>query len=242
MPKRPTIGLLVCDHLDAEVVDVVGGDYDDLLFPQLLGPLHAELRCYDAVDGVLPVSPSECDAWVTTGSRHSAMDEDQWIINLGAFLVDVVESERPLVAICFGHQLLARAMGGAVVRAEQGWGIGPKRFVLSDPPDWLSEAGGTFEVLMSHRDQVVEVPVGARVFATSQYCPVGAYVIGENVFSVQGHPEFVASLSRILIERRRGLIDARVCDEALERLGGAWSDEEIKRGVVAFLDQRLGDR
>ena len=170
------------------------------------------------------------------------MDEDQWIINLGAFLVDVVESKRPLVAICFGHQLLARALGGAVVRAMQGWGIGPKRFVLSDPPDWLSEAGGTFEVLMSHRDQVVEVPAGARVFATSQYCPVGAYVIGENVFSVQGHPEFVASLSRVLIERRRGLIDASVCDEALERLGGAWSDEEIKRGVVAFLDQRLGDR
>lgn len=240
MPETPTIGLLVCDHLDPVVRDAIGGDYQDLLFPDLLGPVGAELRLYEAVNGDLPADPFECDAWVTTGSRHSAMDEDPWIQRLGEFLGRIVESGRPLVAICFGHQLLAKAQGGRVVRSENGWGVGPKRFEVTGSPAWLAGQDDGFEVLMSHRDQVEVAPAGAEVFASADYCPIGGYTIGDSVISLQGHPEFVGELSEVLINRRREAIGDDVCDEALGRLHAEWSDSKIRSGVVTFLRDRLG--
>ena len=121
------VGLLECDHVDERFRDATDGDYLEL-FGRLFGA-HVpdlELRPFDVVGGELPDGPEVCDGWVCTGSRHSAYDDLPWIADLQAFIREVAAAGRPFVGICFGHQVLAQALGGRVERAS-GWGAGVAR-------------------------------------------------------------------------------------------------------------------
>lgn len=209
-----TVGLLLCDHLDADVAERVG-DYTEL-FPAAFAPVGVDLRIYDATRGEMPSSPEECDGWITSGSRRSSYEEDAWILDLHDFARDLAQQRRPHVGICFGHQVIARALGGTVEPAAVGWGVGVKRFRIEDPAPWM-EPSSDFAILMSHRDQVTRLPPGASVVASADYCPVGAYRIDDHVFCVQGHPEFVPELSRMLMEKRRDAM-GRVVEDGLASL------------------------
>jgi GMP synthase-like glutamine amidotransferase len=92
----------------------------------------------------------------------------------------------------------------------------------------------SFDLLMSHRDQVTRLPEGAEVVATATYCPVGAYRIGDHVFCVQGHPEWVPELSRILMGKRREVIGDEVVDAALESLQEPPDSEAVVAWVAEF--------
>jgi GMP synthase-like glutamine amidotransferase len=183
-----TVGLILCDHLDPGPA-AVAGDYPDL-FPAAFAPHGLELRVYEATLGELPEDLDECDVWMVSGSRRSAYEDEGWIAAVSDLIVRIEAARRPLAGICFGHQLTARALGGEVTRAEVGWGVGGRRFDVVAPAPWMDD-GDRFTLLMSHRDQVTRLPDGAEVVATAPYCPVGAYRIGDHVFCVQGHPEFV---------------------------------------------------
>jgi GMP synthase-like glutamine amidotransferase len=229
-----TVGLLLCDHLDPHVVERVG-DYTEL-FPDAFVPAGIDLRIYEVTRGEFPRSTDECEAWVTSGSRRSCYEDEAWIHQLHDFARDLARQRRPHVGICFGHQLIARALGGVVEPAGSGWGIGAKTFTVTDPTPWMRPPPESFTILMSHRDQVTRLPEGATVVAGADYCPVGAYRIEDHVFCVQGHPEFVPELCRLLIEKRRETIGAPV-DEALEslelpldhRLVVGWMAEFLRR-------------
>ena len=105
-----TIGLLLCDHLDPDVADAVG-DYTEL-YPKAFGRVGVDLRIYEATLGELPTSIDECEGWITSGSRHSSYEDQPWIHALAELQRELAAARRPQVGICFGHQLLARALGG----------------------------------------------------------------------------------------------------------------------------------
>lgn len=234
-PPPLRIGLLLCDHLDDDVAAQVG-DYTEL-FPAIFEPAGVDLRVYEVTRGELPQSLEECDGWIVSGSRRSTYEDEQWIHDLEELVRRLVDERRKLVGICFGHQMTAQALGGTVERADVGWGVGVKSFEVIAPPTWM-EPVEEFTVLMSHRDQVTVLPEGAELIATAEYCPVGAYRIGDHVFCVQGHPEFVPELSRILMGKRRDVIGGDVVDTALATLDGridggrivAWMAEFFRRG------------
>lgn len=232
MQSPATVGLLLCDRLDPDVEAQVGGNYDDVLFPALLAPLGAEVTVFDARVGELPTSADQCDAWITSGSRHTATDDDPWIKDLGDCLVQLANDERPLVAVCFGHQLLARAAGGRVERAAM-WGVGARRFAWTDGR--AADGSKGFTALMSHQDQVTQLPPGARLLAEAEYCPVGAYTWGTNTLSLQGHPEFVPELCRALISRRRPIIGDQVSDAGLASLADVAGLDATRDWVVSTL-------
>ncbi len=211
------IGLLLCDHLDDDVAAQVG-DYTDL-YPAVFSPAGMELTVFEAARGELPDDLDDYDGWIVSGSRHSTYDDEDWIHDLEELVRRIVADGGPLVGICFGHQLTAQALGGKVEPAAVGWGVGVKSFEVVAPAPWMGHVA-EMRLLMSHRDQVTRLPGGAEVIATSDYCPVGAYRIGDRVFCVQGHPEFVPELSRILMERRRSIIGDEVVDEAMGTLDG----------------------
>ncbi|HEX3865961.1 MAG TPA: hypothetical protein VHV78_04380, partial [Gemmatimonadaceae bacterium] len=113
------IGLLACDEVAMRFRDVAGGGGYQQMFERLLSPHVPELRItrFDVQAGEMPAGARACDAWITTGSRASVYDDVVWIRAAEAFIRKVADSDRPFVGICFGHQLLARALGAEVRRA-----------------------------------------------------------------------------------------------------------------------------
>ncbi len=213
---RLTVGLLLCDHLDPDAAGVAG-DYP-VLYPATFSPHGLDVRVYEAVAGELPGRTDECDVWMTSGSRRSAYEDEGWIVDLAGFIARLADERRPHAGICFGHQLTARALGGAVAKSPAGWGVGGRTFDVVAPAPWMEPDVDRFTILMSHQDQVTELPDDAELVATADYCPVGAYRIGDHVFCVQGHPEFVPGLSALLMEKRRAAIGDEVVEAGLASL------------------------
>jgi len=234
------VGLLLCDHLDADVAPTAG-DYTEL-YPAVLGPVGVELRVYEVIRGEFPTTTDECDGWIVSGSRRSAYEPEPWIEALAEFIRRVVDARRPLVGICFGHQLIALALGGEVSAAEVGWGVGAKSFRVVAGAPWMQPGTGHFTILMSHKDQVQRLPEGAELLASADYCPVGAYRIEDHVFCVQGHPEFVPELSRVLIEKRRPVLGDELADEAIESLDRPVDRDLLAHWIADFLGHHDANR
>lgn len=228
------IGLLLCDHLDADIAAVVG-DYTEL-FPSAFSPVGLDLRIYEVTKGELPKSPDECRGWITSGSRYSAYDSEPWITDLSEFTVAVAKEQIPHMGICFGHQLIAQALGGKVERSDAGWGVGAKDFDIVDSAPWMQPEAEQFRVLMSHQDQVVELPYGGQVIASAPYCPVGAYRVSTHVFCIQGHPEFTPALNRLLIEKRRSKLGEPTAGDALASLAGPLDHGLLVGWIARFFD------
>ena len=199
-------GLLVVGHVDPKSRHIAG-DYPGL-FADLLGPVGIEIVPYAADEGQLPESLSECEGWLCSPSRQSVYDDEPWIRDIEELLRDLVARERPFVGICFGHQLLAQALGGRVERASEGWGVGVQEYEVVEAIPAMQPAARHFSLIASHEDQVVEVPAAARVIARSDYCPAAALAVGERAWTVQAHPEFVPDLADHLLAGRTDLIGA----------------------------------
>lgn len=231
-PDRLDVGLLLCDHLDPDVAELVG-DYTEL-FPAIFEPAGVDLTVYEITRGEFPERLDAHAGWIVSGSRRSVYEDEGWIRDLEELVRRIVAERHPLVGICFGHQMTAQALGGTVEQAPVGWGVGRKAFEVTATADWM-EPVDEFTILMSHRDQVTRLPEGAEVVATADYCPVGAYRIGDHVFCVQGHPEFVPELSRILMAKRREVIGEQVVDAALDTLHEPADSERVVAWMAEFL-------
>ena len=98
-------------------------------------------RAYATEDGEIPVSPTECDAWLITGSKHGVYDDLPWIEPLKTFLRGARAAGQPIVGVCFGHQILAEALGGQAVKSEKGWGAGVHDYEVVRRPGWMARSG-----------------------------------------------------------------------------------------------------
>lgn len=210
------VGLIQCGNINSLLV-TDHGDYPEMV-SALLGP-EVDLVAFDVQTGQVP-DPGECDGWVISGSVDSTYDDLPWIDPTEHFLRDVVSRQVPVVGVCFGHQLLAQALGGRVEKADAGWGIGVHEYRLADElPDSVDLAPGTrLKLIASHQDQVVELPAGAEVVASSDHCPVAAFTIGPRVLAIQPHPEFSVGFAHHLVEARRHLFGDELADQALADL------------------------
>ncbi|HEY4583996.1 MAG TPA: GMP synthase [Acidimicrobiia bacterium] len=195
------IGLLVCDHVRPEFLGI-SGDNDDMFRSLFADHDEVEVVAYDVVNGELPGDPSEADAWMTTGSRYSVNDDDPWIRDLEEFVRTVADAGIPFVGICFGHQLIAKALGGSVVKSDRGWGVGVQEVEISEDLGW----GTSVRVLTSYQDQVDSLPPGGKILGWNDHCPVSVMGVGTTMLGIQGHPEFETAYSEALMESRRGQV------------------------------------
>ncbi|CAN5843942.1 GMP synthase [soil metagenome] len=232
MSRPLRVGLLQCGHVHPDLL-ATHGDYTQL-FGDLLGPHGVELTTHD-VTRCLPDNAGAQDGWLVSGSPDSTYDPLGWIAPLEGFLRRLVEMRAPLVAVCFGHQLLAQAHGGRVERATAGWGAGAHEYELTGAPSWAAlGSSGPVRLVASHQDQVVALPPGAEVVASTPHCPVAAFTLGSSALAVQPHPEFTAELSRDLIEVRRDRIGSKNADAALATLDRPLDRDRVAAGMVAF--------
>ena len=211
------IGILQTGDAPLELKDQFG-EYGDM-FVQMLDqhPNDFEYIIYRVVHQEFPDSADECDAWLITGSRHGAYEDLQWIHALKAFILEIAEIGRPLIGICFGHQIIAEALGGRVEKSDKGWGLGFDTYALTEDTPGTGSPELTLHIF--HQDQVVELPPGARVFASSDFCEYAGLMIGDNIMTIQAHPEFVNEFNQQLLQARRtSVLPEGLADEAINEL------------------------
>ncbi|MDO6708758.1 GMP synthase [Photobacterium sp. 1_MG-2023] len=232
------IGILQCDDVRDDL-QPAHGNYP-AMFEQLLH--HAddqlELVFYRALDGELPADVDECDVYMTTGSRHGVNDDLPWIPPLLAFIRELDARQKKLVGICFGHQLIAKALGGKVAQASQGWGVGVATHDLMALPDGVQPMAAipdALSLVVSHQDQVVKLPDRAVVLAGSDFCPYAMIQVGPHFLGIQGHPEFSKPYSKDLMLARKASLPAEVLDNGLTSLQKPVDAERVTRWMLDFL-------
>ncbi len=227
------LGLLVCDHVRPEFLHV-SGDYEDMFRRLFASHDEVEVVGYDVIGGELPADTSGCDAWITTGSRYSVNDEEPWIRDLEQFVRQVADSAAPFIGICFGHQLIAKALGGSVVRSDRGWGVGLKEVDVRGDLG----LGDSYRVLTSHQDQIDALPPGGEILGWNEHCPVAMLGVGDNMVGIQGHPEFDPDYSEALMESRRGnLIPEETVDAGLASLGESPDSARLADWIIDFVER-----
>lgn len=233
------IGILKTDSVLPELARVYG-EYPEM-FSNLLRGVDStlEFETWDVARGEIPSDPATCDAWLITGSRRSIYEEEPWIAPLEQYVRRLHDEKRRLVAICFGHQLVARALGGRAGKADQGWTIGVQDLEIDTPFTWLDDAPSTIRLIHSHQDQVLELPSGAVRVATTPACPLAMFQIGNHIMAVQGHPEFTPEYAGELYEKRRKLFGERLYEEARTSLDEGHDSRVLAEWIVRFLHAKI---
>ena len=232
------IGILGCDDVP-ERLRHLGGTYREmfqaLLEPHLPG---ARFTWFDAVQGELPASPDACDAYLCTGSRYSAYEERGWIVALKEYVRQLHEARKPFIGVCFGHQILAEALGGSVEAAQQGWGVGIHEMRVSGSERWMEPKQEDCKLQYMHADQVQRLPPDSVVLATAPHCPVAMFRVGETMLGIEGHPEFPAAYVEALVQARRERIGAARAQAALDSLEKPVDDNAVARWIANFIKAR----
>lgn len=229
------IGILKTDAVRPEWVPDFG-EYPDM-FTALLAKADPDLEfaVYDVEEGEYPDDIDEVDAYLITGSKSSVYEEKAWIARLMDFVRELHAREKKIVGICFGHQIIAHALGGRTEKSHKGWGVGRHTHSFNHSPDWHDGGDADFDILVSHQDQVVANATGAKVLAGSDFCENAVVQLGDHILTFQGHPEFVSEYSREIMDFRREAIGEDVYSSGMDSLAKDAEGDRVARWIVNFL-------
>ena len=216
------------------------GSFPEMFIALMAGEdLKATYEIYAAEAGIFPRDISACQAWVIMGSPFSAYDDMPWIHRLEALIPEIAQAKIPLIGICFGHQLIAKALGGRVEKAKQGWEVGVKHYKIYERPSWMKGGGNTIGGFVFHQDQVVALPSNARNIAGNAACTIGMVVYDQPIFTLQSHPEFTKEFAakRYRTSQGKALRNQEVAD-ALASLDQPTHNPDVARWFGAFLKSK----
>ena len=218
------IGILQAGHAPDVMISKTG-DYGEL-FQNFLSGEGFDFTIYSIVDMEFPSSTSDAEGWLITGSRHGTYEAHDFIPPLEALIRDIHERQLPLTGICFGHQIIAQALGGKVEKYSGGWSVGHTEYTFEDEVTTLNAW---------HQDQVTEVPSDAVSTGSSSFCKFAFLVYGSHIFSVQAHPEFSADFIEGLIDYRgRGVVPDQLLNDARSKLSLSTNSDRIRQKIVTL--------
>ena len=219
------IGILQTGHAPESLISETG-DYDTF-FHRLLAGHGFAFETFSVVDMDFPKGPDAADGWVITGSRHGAYEALPFIPPLEDLIRAIYTEGRPMIGVCFGHQIVAQALGGVVEKYAEGWSVGATHYDYK---------GKTVTLNAWHQDQVVVAPREATAIASSPFCANAALVYGDKIWTIQPHPEFDADFIDGLVRTRgKGVVPETLLSDALARLGTATDEALIADEMASFL-------
>ena len=196
-------------------------------------------RAWAARDGELPPDILAADAWVLTGSVASVTQPEPWMKRTGQAVRQRHAAGRTLVGLCFGHQLIAQALGGAVGRSAGGFRLGVADTQITVQEPWMDPPLPRLSLFAAHEDQVQQAPPGARVLGSSAHCPVGAYAIGRHVLCTQYHPELTRPFMRDLLATFGHKFGASVAAQAAAQIEQNVDADTFMRWAAQFIERSL---
>ena len=205
--------------------DAMAGRFDPypVMFERFIGLAghEFEFEAFCVVGGEMPPSIHACDGWLITGSRHGVYDRLEWMAPLQDFIRELAAAKIPLIGVCFGHQIIAQALGGEVVISDKGWGVGLHQYDVEQTYPWMKTDSRRAGMYAYHQDQVVKCPAAAEVFLSSVFCPYAGLSYEDSIISVQAHPEFEAAYEIALLEAYGGrVVPAEVARQAQATMSG----------------------
>ena len=233
------IGILQCDHVSDNLIKT-HGDYSDM-FTDLIQSQDntVEVCVYDLTTNQFPVDLHACDGYIITGSQFSAYDDIPWIHRAKALISNLYNAKIPTIGICFGHQIIAEALGGKVKKAvDKGWGVGVQLWEVKSKEEWMQNKPlDKIALRASHQDQVVKLPPDSKLIASSDFCPIAGFQTGNSMLALQGHPEFSRDYSKALINKRADRISSDVAATALETLKQEVDADTVAAWMIEFIKQ-----
>lgn len=213
------VALLQAHHIPEHRRAASGGNYPHI-FANMFERTETiiDLDAFDVTKNTYPDSPAIYDAFLISGSSASAFDSDQWIIDLKAYIQMLYQRGHKIIGICFGHQIIAEALGGKVIRAEKGWGIGVKTIEIIARQPWMKPYYHHCSLLFYHQDHVILEPDNAIILARNEFCEIQMYCIGTQVLGIQAHPEMLSGHNHRIIMDARGKLDDFIVKDAVESL------------------------
>ena len=223
------IGFLQCGHF-LQAAGYPSRTYTDL-YSKLLENQGFTFRTWSVVDMEFPEDVHDADGWLITGSRHGAYEDLPFIPPLEDFIRKAYDAEVPMVGVCFGHQIIAQALGGKVVKFPDGWAVGRTEYDF-----------GTEKLALNawHQDQVIEPPADAEVIATSDFCRYAGFRYKKAALSVQPHPEFdQTAIDLLLTERAPGLVPADRVKRAVQDADRPVDNAALARQIASFFKENI---
>lgn len=229
------LGLLACDSL-WEPLRTDFGDYAEM-FAALLEAAGArfDLVVYPVYRQTLPPAVDACDAWLVSGSRAGVYESLPWIAPLLDFVRATHRAGHPQAGICFGHQVLAHALGGRTEKAPYGWSIGNIATTLLARPAWLGATPARLDLHMAHQDQVVRLPPGALHLATTAHCHYAGFTLDDCVLGLQAHPEFTTDFMCAMTTDRSFEVADAIRDAAMNTYTRPAASATVAQWLVRFL-------
>jgi GMP synthase (glutamine-hydrolysing) len=231
--NKITVGILNADELALEVENKFG-NYSDM-FQQLFQNSPFVFKSYQVTQEIYPTDINECNAYLITGSKFSAYENITWIIKLKEFIKELHRQNKKLIGICFGHQIIAEALGGQVTKSSHGWGVGLMDSKIICNKAWMEPKIPSYALLVSHQDQVEKLPEHAICIASNHFCLNSSFQLNENILTFQGHPEFSKEYLLQIMNKRRKAIGEETYRSALSSLDNKVDTSMIISWIENFI-------
>jgi len=218
--------------------------FEQLLRPSLPQACFSKVAVIDGIERVDDVDAH--DVYVFSGSPAGVYEDHPWIQDAEQLVRDAHAKGKVLIGICFGHQLIAKALGGRVEKSDKGWGVGAHSVDVVAPEAWmqpgLPEGTSQVNVLVSHQDQVVEPPEGAKTLMATEFCPYSMLRIGDRVLTMQGHPEMVQTIIEAILEMRKPIFTEEVYESGWKSLERELDHALIGQWLGSFIQQAMTEQ
>lgn len=185
-------------------------------------------------DGDFPKDIESFDGFVITGSPASVHDTAAWVGQLSELICTLHAQQRPIFGACFGHQAIAKALGGKVETNPGGWVFGSTEVKISTPAPWVDAQ--QFRLYGAHIEQVTQMPEGATNIMTSEGCPIGGFRMEDHVFTTQNHPEMTPGFISAIIYELEEEKPTEVLARARASLARSADGQQFAEWIVRFFE------
>ncbi|MCO5560386.1 hypothetical protein L7F22_014001 [Adiantum nelumboides] len=209
-PHSSRFAVFLTGHASPFCISKYGG-YGQMMVDLLRDHPSETWGILPVVDGIQPSLQqlNSYHGFVITGSKHDAHGNEPWILYFCDILRHLHTHQKKILGICFGHQILSRALGGKTGRAPVGWELGERDVQLCleafSKRSYGRNLPSKMRVIESHQDQVLELPPDAELLGFSEKTPFEIFGVGNHILGIQGHPEFDVDVVMDIIESRAAL-------------------------------------